>query len=179
MSLIEIIINKIGALLGIVIYSILIHHIITNGITKFIANPQHNWTINLNKLYCLKFMRYSNDLRKKVVKLITDQYIKKSIVSKMFSLSRTTIDSWLLLQKAGSLFDVTPRDYSNSAKLNIQTPNSYLQDKSNSDKYQYEMAIDLGVSPTNIWNKLQKLGYSHKKNKKVSKKPIQKKDQNI
>ena len=35
MTLLEIIINKIGALLGVIITSILIHHILTNGLNKF------------------------------------------------------------------------------------------------------------------------------------------------
>jgi transposase len=108
-------------------------------------------------------MRYGNDLRDKVVNAINKSKYQKSDVSKMFGVSRVTIDKWLELVKTGGLHIITPRHNRHLIKLDRESLHTYL--KTNPDKFQYEIASIFKVSEHSVWYNMQKLGISRKKNK--------------
>jgi transposase len=111
-------------------------------------------------------MRYSSDLRKKVIEAVDSKEFTKLNISKIFNVCRSTIDSWILLVKTGGLYSVTPTTNIHSRKLDLEELKNQL--KLNPDIYQYELAKKLNVSQNAVFYNMKKLGISRKKNKKTS-----------
>jgi transposase len=111
-------------------------------------------------------MRYSSDLRKKVIEAVNSKEYTKLSISKMYKICRSTIDSWLSLVKTEGLYKVTPQTNIHSRKLDLEELKKQLE--LTPDIYQYELADKLKVSQNAVFYNMKKLGISRKKNKKTS-----------
>lgn len=110
-------------------------------------------------------MRYSSDLRKKVVEAYNSKENTKFKIAEIFKISRTTLDSWLALLKTGGLYEAKKRTNIHKVKLNIDELKTHLE--LNPDMYQHETAKIFKVAPSTVWYNMKKLGISRKKNKRT------------
>lgn len=109
-------------------------------------------------------MRYSNDLRKKAIKLL-EKRKKQTEVAELLEIDKATIYRWNKRYKATGI--ITAKDYNrtgNRRKINnlpkfkkFLKKNYQLSLKEMAHKWQ-------GVSYMCISNTIKKLGYSYKKN---------------
>jgi transposase len=108
---------------------------------------------------------YSEDLRRKVIKAIEMDGLKKQEASELFGISRNTINLWFKLKSETG--DIQPR------QRQIAKPTGKITDwdkfrtfvAEHGDKTQAEMATlwEDGVSQRTISRALHKIGYSRKK----------------
>lgn len=103
-------------------------------------------------------MRYSNDLRKRVLKFIKEGG-GKSQAARRFQVSRASVYNWLKMDDASVLRRTGPRE---PHKLNLKALAAHV------DKYpdmtQAERALHFEVSRHCIWYNLRTLKISRKKN---------------
>ena len=108
---------------------------------------------------------YDNDLRQKVIQAIEQDGLPKGEASKVFRISRNTIDLWF--KRKAETGDIQPkkRDFSN-AKQKITDLNAFRQfAEQHPDRTQAEMAElwDGTVSTRTISRRLAELNWSRKK----------------
>lgn len=112
---------------------------------------------------------YSYDLRKKVMKAL-DEGMKKTEASKIFNISRNTINLWLTRRKESGDYKAK-KGYQqgyNPKVSNLAEFQEFVQ--KNSSKTQKEMAEAWGekISDQTIGKALKKIGFTRKKNLWVS-----------
>ena len=108
---------------------------------------------------------YDNDLRQKVIQAIEQDGLPKGEASKLFRISRNTIDLWF--KRIAETGDIQPkkRDFSN-AKQKITDLNAFRQfAEQHPDRPQAEMAElwEGTVSTRTISRRLAELNWSRKK----------------
>ena len=108
---------------------------------------------------------YDNDLRQKVIQAIEQDGLPKSEASKIFRISRNTIDLWF--KRKAETGDIQPkkRDFSH-AKQKISDLEAFRQFvEQHPDRTQAEMAQlwEGAVSPRTISRRLSDLNWSRKK----------------
>lgn len=111
-------------------------------------------------------MRYSSNLRKKVVEAYNSKEITKFKIAEIFKICRTTLDNWLALEKTGGLYEAKKRTNIHLVKLDREELKKHLE--LNPDMYQHESAKIFKVSHSTIAYQMKQLGISRKKNKKTS-----------
>ncbi|MGQ9865801.1 MAG: helix-turn-helix domain-containing protein [Pseudanabaenaceae cyanobacterium] len=115
---------------------------------------------------------YSLDFRRKVVEAIELHGYKKSEVSKMFRISRNTIDLWLKRKaETGELKPKANKPPGNNHRIKDWDKFREFV-KEHGDKTQAEMAElwDGPISARTICRALRKIGFSRKQNLPLSKK---------
>lgn len=120
---------------------------------------------------------YSNDLRKKVINLIK-QGKKKSEISKLLSINRSTIFRWC--KRFEELGNANFKGYNNNQEK-IKIDQNILEKiiKNNPSFTLFEIAKKIGnVSDVTVLNSLRRLGYSFKKSRGYIKKEMKKKGKN-
>ncbi len=121
---------------------------------------------------------YSNDLRKKVINLMK-QGKKKSEISELLSIDRSTIFRW---QKRFKNFGNADFKGYNNNQEKIKINQNILEKiiKNNPSLTLLEIAKEVGnVSDVTVLNTLRRLGYSFKKSHGYIKKETKKKDKNL
>jgi len=114
--------------------------------------------------------RHSNDLRQRVI----DFYHKeenKLLTSKVFSISRPTLDSWLELDKTDKLFEIKQYHHGRISKISLKELKTFV-DK-HPDMYYKEIANHFPLQRSQIQVLVKdKLGYTIKKNEQSTKRPV-------
>jgi transposase len=114
---------------------------------------------------------YSYDLRMKVIKALDDG-MKKTEVSKIFNISRNTINLWLMRRKeSGDYRAKNGYQQGYNPKINDLEEFQEFVEK-HSSQTQKEMAESWGekISDKTIGKALKKIGFTRKKNLWVSRK---------
>ncbi len=108
---------------------------------------------------------YSYDLRQKVIQAIREDGLKKSEASRIFNLSRNTIDLWLKRQATSGDFKAKPTNPPGSGHKIIDWEKFREFAKTNGDKTQAEMAQlwEGEISARTISRALKKIGFTRKK----------------
>lgn len=121
-------------------------------------------------------MAYSTDLRERIVAFIKEGG-KKSHASRLFKVSRPTIDGWIQLKnETGSLEDPPPPPRS-WRKL---TPDGLLEYvKEHPDDILEEYAEHFNVSAVGVWRALKRLKITRKKRLSYTKKGTRKSAQSF
>lgn len=124
-------------------------------------------------------MRYSNDLRKKAIKLL-EKGKKQTEVAELFEIDKATIYRWNKRYKTTGI--IAAKDYNrtgNRKKISNLSKFKKFLEKNNGLSLK-EMAYKWrGVSHMCISNNLKKLGYSYKKNSGYILSGMKKKEHNI
>jgi transposase-like protein len=98
--------------------------------------------------------RYSNDLRLRVINFFKQvnsdgkPISSKSETCETFGISRPTLDSWLKIDKNGSLLEIKEYKHGKTSSVNLGELKEYI-DK-NPDQYYHEIAKNFSV-----WTKLE------------------------
>lgn len=103
-------------------------------------------------------MSYSLDLRERVISYIGEGG-KKSTASKLFKISRSTIDEWLLRKKVRG--HLNPDEYYRPGKIDSKKLINYV--KIHSDVLQKECAKKFNVTQTGISKAFKRLKITQKK----------------
>lgn len=106
-------------------------------------------------------MTYSLDFRMKVLSVKEKENLSFRKTAKRFHIGVASVMRWSKNPK--------PLETRNkpATKIDMEALEKDVQD--NPDSYQYERAERFGVSQNGIWNALQRLNMSYKKNSKTSK----------
>ena len=128
-----------------------------------VVRTQDNWVHNSGELVMAK--PYDNDLRQKVIQAIEQDGLPKGEASKIFRISRNTIDLWF--KRKAETGDIQPkkRDFSH-AKQKISDLDAFRQfAEQHQDRTQAEMAQlwEAPVSSRTISRRLAELNWSRKK----------------
>ena len=105
-------------------------------------------------------MTYSVDLRERVVEFV-EQGGSKSEAARQFKVSRWCVYDWLSRETLKPEKQGCPGPW----KLNPEELKAHVE--AYPDAYQYERALDLGVSDYAVWYGLKRLQLSRKKNDAV------------
>ena len=105
--------------------------------------------------------RHSNDLRERAIAFFKSGNNKLK-TSRIFKISRQTLDNWIDLDKQNKLFDIPVRRNGFASRINIEELKKYIQ--ANPDRYYRELAIEFKISKSQIHRLVHKLKFSVKKN---------------
>lgn len=117
----------------------------------------------------------SLDLRKRVMDYLNAGHTMAD-TAEHFSVNISSVQRWKkLLKETGSL-EVTPTPRG-PHKLFLEPLKEYVD--ANNDATLETIAAHFGCAVTTVWNALQKLGYTRKKNRKNIKKGMKNKDKHL
>ena len=119
--------------------------------------------------------RYSNDLRERVMKEIKD-WKKIKQTGKVFKVWRSTIYSWIELEKKWKLTEIN-NYVTRKSKLNYEEIKKYVE--ANPDLYNYEIAEKFGTSTENMRQILIKIWFTVKKSKHYIKREMKNRKENL
>lgn len=97
----------------------------------------------------------------------------KSETSRVFKISRPTINQWIGLRQQGD-YSLKPRTSRRFRKIKEDELRSYI--KAHPDAYLKDIGKALGVSANSIWHAVRRFGITLKKRSRVIKKEIKKND---
>lgn len=105
-------------------------------------------------------MTYSLDFRKQVFKVKRKEKLSFTELGERFGIGRDTVFRWSK--------KLEPEKHRNKAATKINMVELKTDVENYPDAYTYERAQRLGVSKSGVWQALQRLGVSYKKNPAAS-----------
>jgi putative transposase len=109
-------------------------------------------------------MSYSVDLREKVISYI-EEGGKKSVANKLFKISRSTIDEWILRKKEKG--NLEPNEYPRPSKIDEEALIKHI--KINSNVTQKECASKFKITQAGICKAFKRLKITRKKSQLYTK----------